>query len=338
MKGSKRLRGKSWELTVSAGFDINGNRIRETKTLKPVWDEKKKKLVPLSVDEADAELRKFIDEVKGGSYAGRMTVGDYLDYWIAAFIDPEKVPDNAKTYKDKTKRWYKMNVREHLKPHIGHILLRDLNAHDIKKMLTDIAIETGNEKEPIDGIYRTLRAALETAVGVYIDRNPAMSKTARPPRATKRETKAKHQIFNLDQAVRFLETARQQWQEAPAWNKFKRMTIYAIYYTALYQAMRQGEPLGLRWSDLNFDDLIINVRGQLVKAGSNPKFDTPKTEASTRVIRMTKSVSELLQELKICQDVVKAQAEEVKEKTKNAKMNHFAKKWREMKLDIAGIL
>jgi integrase len=305
LKGSKRLRGNSWELSVSCGFDGNGKRIRHTKTLKPVL--KDGKWVPLLVSEADEALRDFIGQVKG-IYAGRMTVGEYLDYWINIFIDPEQAPKKAK----KTIRWYKMNVNYHLKPNIGHILLKELNAHDIKRMLNEIAIKTENEKISIDGIYRTLRAALETAVGVYIDINPAKNKTARPPRTTKAEMKAKHNYYNVDQAVRLLLTAKRQWYEAQKWNEFTRMNIYVIYFIALIQSMREGEICGLQWADCDFDNRVIDIKGQLITPGMDPVFGPPKTEESTRKIRMAKSIADLLQEVKKYQDMAKKEAQKAK--------------------------
>jgi integrase len=308
LQGSKRRRGDSWELTVSDGFDINGKRIRHTRTIKPVFNQQGK-LVALSSAEADNELRDFIKEIQGRVYAGRMTVAAYMDYWYKTFIDPENIPETVRTYKPKTKRWYKMNIENHIKPRVGHILLRELTSHDIKRMLNDITAETGNEKESIDGVFRTLRTALESAVGVYIEINPAKNKVARPIRATKRETKAKHSVFTLEQAIIFLDTAKRQWLTAPGAKEYNRLAIYACYYTALLQAMRQSELLGLRWSDLDLDKRVIDIRQQLAVGGPNPKFDTLKTETSYRQIRMAQSVADLLRQLQHYQDLEKEKAQ-----------------------------
>jgi integrase len=325
MQGYKRKRGLSWELTISDGFDENGKRVRYTRTLKPVF--KNDKLVALLANEADDALRDFIIEIQGRCYAGQMTVGQYLDYWYNTFIDPEKVPEKAKSYAKKTKEWYKMNIDKHLKPELGRILLRELNAHDIKKALNNIAAKTGNEKASIEGVFRTLRAALEIAKGTYITSNPAKDKAARPPRATKREILNKHKVLDIDEAAHFLVITKKIFLEAPEYDKYKRFVLYAIYQTALLQALRQGELLGLKIEDLNFNDKIIRVKEQLNndnddedasdnKANKKKKETNKKnkdrkdlkTESSYREIRMTQMVAEILQELFQYREIAKKKA------------------------------
>ena len=302
MKGSKRLRGKSWELTVSDGFDANGERIRETKTLKPVYDEKKKKLVPLSVDEADAELRKFIDEVKGPgyAYAGRQTVKSYLLYWYDTFIDPPEVPEGMKAYKPKTKEWYKMNLDVYLIPQFGHILLRELTAHHIKKGFNNIAAKNPQlEKISIEGIFRVFRTALESAVGTYLENNPAKQKAAKPPKTTKREILKKHRVWDLDEAVKFLESTQNKWLNAKEYEEYKRLTLYAIYLTALLQGLRKGEIIGLTWDRVNFENKVLKIEEQITEDTA----DDVKTDSSYRHIRMTNLVSDILKVLQHSQEL-----------------------------------
>lgn len=305
MQGSKRPRGDSWELTVSCGFDGEGKRIRYTKTLPPVL--KDDKWVPLLVSEVDEELRKFIGQVKG-SYAGRMTVGEYLDYWLNVFIDPKEIPENFEEYSGNTKKWYKLNVQKYLKPRMGSKLLRDLKSHDIKRVLNEIAADTKNEKISIHGIFRTLRTALETAVGVYIDINPAKNKTARPPRPSKADLKARHNFFTFEQTVKLLKTARQLWYEAPKKYEFLRMNIYGIFFMASVQSMRVGEICGLHWPQCDTEKRIIDITKQLLEPGMNPSFGKPKTEESIRKVRMAKCIAELLQEIRKYQEMAKAEA------------------------------
>jgi integrase len=310
LQGFKRRRGDSWELTVSDGFDINGKRIRHTRTIKPVFNQQGK-LVALSSAEADNELRSFILEIQGVSYAGRMTIAEYLDYWYKTFINPSELPENDKKYSINTKVWYKGNIEKYLKPKIGHILLRELTSHHIQIMMTQIAKEYPLEKESIHGIFRTLRTALESAVGVHINHNPAKDKLARPPIPTKRETMEKHRILSLDEAIVFLYTAKRQWYTAAKRYEFKKMMIYGIFFMALFQAMRQGELLGLKWENVDIENRTIEVREQLLASGKKPRFGDPKTPGSFRTIRMARVVAELLQEIKKYQDIVKEANQEI---------------------------
>ena len=307
MQGYKHRRGNSWELFISDGFDSEGKRLRHTRTLKPILDGDRFR--PLSTDEADDALRDFIREIQGGMYASRMTVSEYLDYWYNTFIDPPKLPKNAKKYATNTKINYKTHIETYLKPYLGHILLRELNCHDIARMWNKIATDNeGLEKISIHGVFRVLRTALESAVGVYIDRNPAKDKLARPPLPTKKEILEKHNVLNIDEAVSLLGAAKSEWHTAIKRFEFTRMMVYGCISMAFFQSMRQGEILGLSLSELDFEKRTIKVSEQLISGGNNIEFGDPKTEGSYRVIRMTKIMFEILTEIKKFQDIAKAEA------------------------------
>jgi integrase len=142
----------------------------------------------------------------------------------------------------------------------------------------------------------------------------AKDKIAHPPRPTKQETVEKHRVLSLDEAILFLDTAKRQWYEAQKRYEFKKMMIYGIYFTALFQAMRQGELLGLKWENVDFEKRTIKVREQLLEAGYNPLFGDPKTQGSFRTIRMARVVAGLLKEIKTYQDLHREESQKNKKK------------------------
>ncbi len=73
---------------------------------------------------------------------------------------------------------------------------------------------------------------------------------------------------------------------------------------AIYSGFRRGELLGLEWSDVNWDEEIIEVRrtsNYTREAGTYT--DTPKTKKSARALKLPHYVFEVLKVLKTDQEV-----------------------------------
>lgn len=65
----------------------------------------------------------------------------------------------------------------------------------------------------------------------------------------------------------------------------------------LYTGMRRGELCGLEWSDIDFDNCLIDIsKTSLYLSGKGTFDDTTKTESSKRVIKIPAEVTELLKE------------------------------------------
>jgi integrase len=63
--------------------------------------------------------------------------------------------------------------------------------------------------------------------------------------------------------------------------------IGPVVAVTLATGMRQGEALGLRWSDVDMEGATVSVRQTLVRAGTRPVFAEPKTSRSRRTIALT---------------------------------------------------
>jgi integrase len=61
----------------------------------------------------------------------------------------------------------------------------------------------------------------------------------------------------------------------------------AIYYLAIHTGMRQGELLGLKWSDLDWDRETVHVQRQIKRVpGQGMVFGSPKTKSGIRTIKI----------------------------------------------------
>ena len=60
--------------------------------------------------------------------------------------------------------------------------------------------------------------------------------------------------------------------------------LEALYSVALAVGLRQGEALGLRWTDVDLSDGTLRVQVQLQRLGGEFKLVEPKTSRSRRTI------------------------------------------------------
>jgi integrase len=71
---------------------------------------------------------------------------------------------------------------------------------------------------------------------------------------------------------------------------------YQLYYLAIHTGMRQGELIGLKWSDLNWDNRTLQVKRQVVRyQDGSYAFTKPKSKSGFRTIVIGKQVLNVLQ-------------------------------------------
>src|SRR5205085_11916728 len=66
-----------------------------------------------------------------------------------------------------------------------------------------------------------------------------------------------------------------------------------VLATAIFTGLRQGELLGLKWGDIDFDGRVVHVRRQLDRKGG---YAEPKTPRALRTVVLMPSLASLLQE------------------------------------------
>ncbi len=125
-------------------------------------------------------------------------------------------------------------MRDHIVPDVGSIRLGKLSAAHIQALLNR-KLGSGLSPRTVRHIHTVLRRALNQAVKWgMLPRNVAT--LVELPRLKRREMRP----LNPAEARRFLAEAQGERLEA-------------LYSVALSLGLRQGEALGLRWSDVDFD-------------------------------------------------------------------------------------
>lgn len=273
MRGSKRLRGSSWELTVYLGRDANGKPIRKYKTIGPDPYTGK----PLGARAADQELKNFMESLVGvqGTSFARMKFADYLDWWI------ENV---QRQNEESTVEWVAGIVERHIKPHLGHIRLDELATKDIQEFYTYL-LERGNLRtgkglslRSVNGYAKALNAALNYA------KNNLKAIAENPASAAKLDSPGKRKYATLDgeAILKFISEA-------------KKDRLFALWMFFLFTGLRKSEALALRWKDVDLEKGIGKVSQTITKYGKSYEFKAKaKTEDSVREFPIPEILCEIL--------------------------------------------
>jgi integrase len=252
----KRTDGR-WVASVNLGWK-NGKRIR-----KSYYGETRK--------EVQGHLTRALANLQNGLplVGDKQSVADYLAWWL------ENVANSA--VRESTWTSYEELVRLHLAPAFAKLPLSKLTPQHVRGFLSE-KMASGLSSRRVQYIHAVLRAALNTALKdqLLIRNSAAMVK---PPRVVAKEV----QPLTPEEARRFL-------------GSIKGNRLEALFTVAVSLGLRQGEALGLRWSDVDFEASTLRVRYALqrVKAG-NRTICSANTREGTGSKRSPLSVFHLVE-------------------------------------------
>ena len=196
-----------------------------------------------------------------------LTLGEYLECWLSDVVRLSVRPRTLVSYTGV--------VTNHLIPALGQQDLVDLSPGDVQTFL-NAKSATGLSPRTVAYLRNVLRQALGHAERTeLVGRNVA--RLVVPPRIPRREI----QPLSPDEARTFL--------GAIAGQRFE-----ALYLVALGCGLRQGEILGLRWSDVDLDGATITVRQALQRVAGVFMLVEPKSSSSRRLVQLPGIVVEAL--------------------------------------------
>ena len=250
-----------------------------------------KSLYGKSRKEAQQKLLRTMIAIEDGFYSPpcRMTLGEWLDIWLAEY---------AGGLKTLTMTTYEGQIQNRLKPSLGAVRLSELSAAQIQRFYN--LLLNGSTKvdklapKTIKNIHGILHKALKQAVELgYLKVNP--SDACKLPRVAKAEIKP----LNEAQIGAFLQT-------------IKGHPLEKLFIVALFTGMRQGEVLGLAWDCIDFDRGSLLIKKQLIKERTvgGQYLLAPLKNDKMRRITPAPSVMQALQGQKRTQEKWRAQAGE----------------------------
>jgi integrase len=230
------------------------------------------------------------------------TVEQWLTHWVENIAAP--------FVRDNTLAGYRVAVNRHLIPGVGAHRLSALRPEHLEALYVRMLKTTtkgGTLTRPatVHQVHRTARAALNEAVRRgYATSNPA--ELAKAPRVVEEEVEP----FTVEEVQRLLRAA----------SEARNSARWAL---ALALGLRQGEALGLQWTDVNLDAQLLVVRRNRLRpkyahgcrtpcgrkyAGHCPErqqiradADETKSAAGRRVMGLPDALTRLLEEHRAAQ-------------------------------------
>ncbi|MCH5185943.1 MAG: site-specific integrase [Oscillospiraceae bacterium] len=187
-----------------------------------------------------------------------------LSDWLITWIESE---DNIK---ETTKRLYKSNIKNHIIPKIGKIPLKRLSGDILQSFVSSFKLAPST----VQLIFTVLKSALTRAEDRGFITN-IWSKVKLPKRKSSEVT--------------ILTPQEQSKLESVLCEKNDIGILIC-----LYMGLRIGELCALKWSDVDFDNGIIHIKGTQSRIDGELKVMPPKSKASCRVIPIPDFLAEKL--------------------------------------------
>ncbi|MBD2861639.1 site-specific integrase [Paenibacillus oceani] len=230
-------------------------------------------------EEAQDAATRIQSELLNGTYVElkKKTVGEYLLDYVENTLKQEVAPN---TYEQRL-----AFVENHIKPHIGAILLAELTPQQIQKFYNDLREK--HSAGHVQNIGNLLNKAFNQAVRWnLIFRNPFS--LVRKPSTSRKNTKIK--VWTTEEQKQFLNFVA---GSGPHW-------CYTMFLLALTSGLRKGELIGLQWGDVNTKDGMVTVKRTAVIANKELYLkDMPKTESSIRSIQLPPQTVKELKKWKV---------------------------------------
>jgi len=200
---------------------------------------------------------------------GMVKLEDFIKNWLQS-IESSRSANTVSSYRRALSPIYQ---------YIGNLSINEIRPDHIQAMYNKL-LAAGSTPYTVRRTHKILHAGFAFAKKLrVIVRNPVSNAT--PPKHNPK----KMSFYNAEQVQALLFGA-----------KTNNDRYYPLYYLAISTGMRQGELLGLKWVDVDWERAELRVERQLTMyADGSIEFRSPKSKSGIRQITVAKDVLGLLQ-------------------------------------------
>jgi integrase len=221
--------------------------------------------------DADDLLLKIKQEKKKGArlVSSRLTFSQLVEQYQQR---------ERRTLGERSRELYDSNLRLHLLPALGPKRVSDITSEDVARLVEKLEGEglsawtIRNCLTTLNSVYRSMRLASPVR-DLTRDERPAS------PERTKR-------VLSPDELENLLRAATT--------DRYR-----VLLATAAYSGLRLMELLGLTWDNIDLDEQVIRVRGQLRRDRTGDRIAPLKTRAANRDVAIGDKLTALLKKHKM---------------------------------------
>ena len=272
----------SYSIRVHRGRGADGKQLKPytaTFEVSPTWTEKSAR------KKAEAFAATFEKECREGVTSdSKQRFADYAEYVLSLKEQRGDKHTTIADYRSMTKRIY---------PEIGHIKLKNLQAHHLNTLYAHLMKDGVNQRtggklsnKTVLRYHRFISIVLAQAVKEsIIPFNPAAR--AEPPKAEKKEAKYL-QSADIAAILEALNSEPIKWK--------------TLVHLLLITGARRGEIIGLKWDKVDFDNNRIYICNTISYTPDRGVYEsTPKTESSKRYIALPAETMQLMKQYRAWQ-------------------------------------
>lgn len=272
----------SYSIRVHRGRGADGKQLKPytaTFEVSPTWTEKSAR------KKAEAYAATFEKECREGVTSdSKQRFEDYAEYVLSLKEQRGDKHTTIADYRSMTKRIY---------PEIGHIKLKNLQAHHLNTLYAHLMQDGVNQRtggklsnKTVLRYHRFISIVLAQAVKEsIIPFNPAAR--AEPPKAEKKEAKYL-QSADIAAILEALNSEPIKWK--------------TLVHLLLITGARRGEIIGLKWDKVDFDNNRIYICNTISYTPDRGVYEsTPKTESSKRYVSLPVETMQLLKQYRAWQ-------------------------------------
>ena len=275
-------------IRISCGLDGSGKQITKSRTFKPSKPN-------LSYQRLNKEIELFVaafeEEAKLDNPAMRFDRITFAEF-CPKYLELKKTVLSPNSY-----AFYETIINTELLPKFGRMKLREIKTYHIQEFIQYLTtekkcrnIESGGISPSTVRRYATvLRSILSLAYQLeYTDTDAGASKRIIFPKIDTCEVEV-YDEEEVRQILAALDT--------------EPINIRALVELAIFTGMRRGEIVGLKWSDIDFENQSVSVKRSIYKPKDGKALEKePKSKSSIRTIYIPEHLIKTLREYKLHQD------------------------------------
>ena len=266
----------SYRIRVSRGYDGQGNKLKPyEKTYKPENGMTKRQIEK----ELQRQVTLFEEECRNGniSNAPNMKLRDFCETYL-------EIKEGVLS--PRTHEFYSKTIHQLIVPLLGHIKIAELKPAHIQQFIKYLQDNSAIKPSPstIKRKVTILQSILRQAVKLgLIQSNPANADRLTMPK----QIAPKVEIFTRQEAIEMLEALENE-----------PLQFKAIIYLAIMSGAREGELIGLKFSDIDFINNRVTIERSAYKLTGQPVKTKPPKDNDIRTVKVDDYTIDLIRQLK----------------------------------------